>query len=139
MPCVSRRTALRVARPGQTAGDTSEAPRRGASSSPAPRDAPDCVRRPGRIALRRGEAAAGRNPRISFHLTSGSRSMPATRNILIMGASYGSLLASKLLFGGHRIHLVCLPAEADLINAEGFEVRLPVRGRKAPVVLRSRN
>ena len=41
-----------------------------------------------------------------------------------MGASYGSLLASKMLFGGHSIHLVCLPAEADLINAEGFEVRL---------------
>jgi len=60
-------------------------------------------------------------------------------NILLMGASYGSLLASKLLFGGHSIHLVCLPAEADLINAEGFEVRLPVRGRKDPVVLRSRN
>jgi hypothetical protein len=63
----------------------------------------------------------------------------ATYNILLMGASYGSLLASKLLFGGHSIHLVCLPAEADLINAEGFEVRLPVRGRKDPVVLRSRN
>jgi hypothetical protein len=59
--------------------------------------------------------------------------------ILILGASYGSLLASKLLFGGHSIHLVCLPAEADLINSEGFEVRLPVRGRKDPVVLRSRN
>jgi hypothetical protein len=59
-------------------------------------------------------------------------------NILLMGASYGSLLASKLLFGGHRIHLVCLPAEADLINAEGFRVRLPVRGRKEPVVLDSR-
>ena len=41
--------------------------------------------------------------------------------ILLMGASYGSLLASKLLFGGHSIHLVCLPAEADLINAEGFQ------------------
>ena len=60
-------------------------------------------------------------------------------NILLMGASYGSLLASKLLFGGHSIHLVCLPAEADLINAEGFEVRLPVRGRPDPVVLRSRD
>src|SRR6185437_8198152 len=60
-------------------------------------------------------------------------------NILLMGASYGSLLASKLLFGGHKIHLVCLPAEADLINKEGFEVRLPVRGRKDPVVLRSRD
>jgi len=62
----------------------------------------------------------------------------ATYNILIMGASYGSLLASKLLFGGHTIKLVCLPAEADLINAEGFRVRLPVRGRKAPVELDSR-
>ena len=62
----------------------------------------------------------------------------ATFNILIMGASYGSLLASKLLFGGHKIHLVCLPAEADLINAEGFRVRLPVRGRKEPVELDSR-
>jgi hypothetical protein len=60
-------------------------------------------------------------------------------NILLMGASYGSLLASKILFGGHTIHLVCLPAEADLINAEGFRVRLPVRGRKDPVVLDSRN
>jgi hypothetical protein len=62
----------------------------------------------------------------------------ATYNILMMGASYGSLLASKLLFGGHRVHLVCLPAEADLINAEGFQVRLPIRGRKDPVVIDSR-
>src|SRR2546429_9237519 len=60
-------------------------------------------------------------------------------NILLMGASYGSLLASKILFGGHTIHLVCLPAEADLINAEGFRVRLPVRGREDPVELNSRN
>src|ERR1700758_981589 len=64
--------------------------------------------------------------------------MPATYKILIRGASYGSLLASKLLFGGHRLHLVCLPAEADLINAEVFRVRLPVRGRKDPVELDSR-
>ena len=59
-------------------------------------------------------------------------------NILIMGASYGSLLASKLLFGGHSIHLVCLPPEAELINAEGFRVRMPVRGRKDPVEIDSR-
>jgi hypothetical protein len=59
-------------------------------------------------------------------------------NILMMGASYGSLLASKILFGGHSIHLVCLPAEADLINAEGFRVRLPVKGRKDRVELDSR-
>src|SRR5262244_3297234 len=59
-------------------------------------------------------------------------------NILILGAAYGSLLASKMLFGGHKIHHVCLPAEADLINAEGFKVKLPVRGRKDPVLLESR-
>jgi hypothetical protein len=62
----------------------------------------------------------------------------ATYKILIMGASYGSLLASKILFGGHSVHLVCLPAEADLINAEGFRVRLPVKGRKEPVEIDSR-
>src|SRR6201990_3238431 len=61
----------------------------------------------------------------------------ATYNILMMGAAYGSLLASKMLFGGHKIHHVCLPAEADLINAEGFKVRLPVKGRKDPVILDS--
>src|SRR5689334_23873806 len=64
--------------------------------------------------------------------------MPATYKILILGASYGSLLASKILFGGHKLHLVCLPAEADLINSEGFRVRLPVRGRKDPIELDSR-
>jgi hypothetical protein len=61
-----------------------------------------------------------------------------TYNILILGAAYGSLLASKMLFGGHKIHHVCLPAEADLINAEGFKVNLPVRGRAEPVLLDSK-
>ena len=64
-------------------------------------------------------------------------SQPKTYKILMMGAAYGSLLAAKMLFGGHKIHHVCLPAEAELINAEGFKVRLPVRGRKDPVVLDS--
>ena len=64
--------------------------------------------------------------------------MPGPYKILIMGASYGSLLASKILFGGHKLHLVCLPAEADLINSEGFRVRLPVRGRKDFIELDSR-
>jgi hypothetical protein len=59
-------------------------------------------------------------------------------NILILGASYGSLLASKILFGGHTVKLVCLPAEADLINAEGFRVRLPVKGRKDQIEIDSR-
>jgi hypothetical protein len=59
-------------------------------------------------------------------------------NILILGASYGSLMASKLMFGGHNVTLVCLPAEAELINAEGFRVRMPVRGRKDQIEIDSR-
>ena len=46
-------------------------------------------------------------------------------NILILGAAYGSLLGSKILFGGHYVNHVCLPAEADLINSEGFRVSCP--------------
>lgn len=62
----------------------------------------------------------------------------AQYNILILGASYGSLLASKMLFGGHHLMLVCLPEEADLINKEGFRVSMPVRGRNEPVEIDSR-
>src|ERR671924_313993 len=62
----------------------------------------------------------------------------ATYNVLIMGASYGSLLATKLLFGGHKITMVCLPAEVEAFNNDGARVRLPVRGRKEPVELDSR-
>src|SRR3954451_24065217 len=63
--------------------------------------------------------------------------MPAY-NVLIMGASYGSLLATKLLFGGHKTTMVCLPAEIEAFNSEGAIVRLPVRGRKEPVELNSK-
>ncbi len=59
-------------------------------------------------------------------------------NILIMGASYGSLLATKLLFGGHKLKLVCLPAEADAINQDGARVRLPIKGRKDLVEIDTR-
>ena len=59
-------------------------------------------------------------------------------NILIMGASYGSLLATKLLLAGHSVKLACLPAEAALINEEGTRVRLPVKGREGVVEIDSR-
>ncbi|HEY1921723.1 MAG TPA: hypothetical protein VGG44_03075, partial [Tepidisphaeraceae bacterium] len=62
----------------------------------------------------------------------------AVKNILILGASYGSLLASKLMLAGHNVSLVCLPAEAGLINAEGFRVRMPVKGRKEQIEIDSR-
>jgi hypothetical protein len=64
--------------------------------------------------------------------------MPAPCNVLILGASYGSLLAAKLLMAGHAVRLVCLPAEAELMNREGFRVRLPVKGREGLVEVDSR-
>lgn len=64
--------------------------------------------------------------------------MQAKYKILILGASYGSLLATKLLLAGHTAKLVCLPAEAELINNEGARVRMPVKGRKDLVEVDSR-
>ena len=64
--------------------------------------------------------------------------MHTTTKIMIMGASYGSLLAAKLLLAGHTVKLVCLPAEAELINREGILVRMPVKGRDGLVDIDSR-
>jgi hypothetical protein len=49
------------------------------------------------------------------------------RNILILGASYGSLLGTKLLMAGHNVTLVCRKNTAELINREGTEVRIKLR------------
>src|SRR5882724_7256122 len=49
------------------------------------------------------------------------------RNILILGASYGSLLATKLLMAGHNVTLVCRNKTAELINRDGTEVRIKLR------------
>ena len=56
---------------------------------------------------------------------------------MIMGASYGSLLAIKLLLAGHDAKLVCLPDEAALINEEGQLVRMPAKGRDGLVEVHS--
>jgi hypothetical protein len=53
-----------------------------------------------------------------------------TYDILILGASYGSLFATKLLMAGHRVSLVCTRATAELINREGTLVRFPIKGRE---------
>jgi hypothetical protein len=58
--------------------------------------------------------------------------------ILVMGASYGSLLGTKLALAGHDTHLICLPAEADLINKEGAIVRMPAKGREGLVEINSK-
>jgi len=58
--------------------------------------------------------------------------------VLIFGASYGSLLATKLLLAGHTVKLVCLQTEADLINRDGTRVRMPVKGKADLVEVDSR-
>lgn len=59
------------------------------------------------------------------------------KNILILGASYGSLLGTKLLMAGHNVSLVCTAPTAHLIKREGTRVRFPLRGRD-PVEVDSR-
>ena len=51
--------------------------------------------------------------------------------ILILGASYGSLLSTKLLMAGHDVTLVCRTASAKLINTEGTDVRIKLRDEDA--------
>ncbi|MEO8142649.1 MAG: hypothetical protein ABI654_00390 [Betaproteobacteria bacterium] len=64
--------------------------------------------------------------------------MKNTYHILIFGASYGSLLTTKLLLAGHNVKMVCTQAEADLFNEEGAIVRMPVKGREGLVEVHSR-
>ncbi len=58
-------------------------------------------------------------------------------NVLILGASYGSLFSTKLLLAGHSVTLVCTPPTAELINREGTLVRFPIRGRDTLVEIYS--
>lgn len=58
-------------------------------------------------------------------------------NVLVLGASYGSLFATKLLMAGHNATLVCTRPTAELINREGTVVRFPVRGQEELVEIPS--
>ena len=59
--------------------------------------------------------------------------MTGKYNVLILGASYGSLFATKLAMACHSAHLVCLPEEVDLINSAGAIVKMPIRGREGSI------
>lgn len=61
------------------------------------------------------------------------------RKILILGASYGSLLGTKLLMAGQDVTLVCRETTAALINAEGTELRIRLRGEDTLRPIRSRD
>ena len=58
-------------------------------------------------------------------------------DVLILGASYGSLFGTKLLLAGHSVTLVCTKPTAELINRDGTVVRFPIRGRETPVEISS--
>ncbi len=58
-------------------------------------------------------------------------------SILILGASYGSLLGTKLAMAGHDVTLVCRAATARLINAEGTELRIRLKGEDEHRAIRS--
>jgi hypothetical protein len=60
-------------------------------------------------------------------------------NVLILGASYGSLFGTKLLMAGHRVSLVCTKPTADLINREGTVVRFPIKGRESLLDISSKS
>lgn len=57
--------------------------------------------------------------------------------VLILGASYGSLLGTKLAMAGHDVTLVCRIATANLINSEGTEVRIRLKGEDQHRAIRS--
>jgi hypothetical protein len=59
-------------------------------------------------------------------------------NLLILGASYGSLFATKVLLAGHRLTLVCTKPTAELIAREGTVVRFPIKGQASLVDVPSR-
>ena len=59
------------------------------------------------------------------------------RKILILGASYGSLLGTKLAMAGHHATLVCRAATAGLIDAQGTHVRIRLKGEDAHRTIRS--
>ena len=61
------------------------------------------------------------------------------RKILILGASYGSLLSTRLLMAGHDVTLVCRKKTADLINRDGTEVRIKLRDAAVHRAFRSRD
>ena len=60
-------------------------------------------------------------------------------NVLILGASYGSLFSTKLLMAGHNVTLVCTKSTADLINRDGSVVRFPIKGRDGLLDIPSKN
>jgi hypothetical protein len=60
-------------------------------------------------------------------------------NVLILGASYGSLFGTKLLLAGHHVALVCTGPTAELIGREGTVVHFPIKGRDSLLEVASKD
>ncbi len=80
---------------------------------------------------------ASRDPDTQLQLS--ETHMAKTYDVLIMGATYGSLLAIKLSLAGHNCRLICRAEQAERINAEGIRVRMPAKGREGLLDVDSRN
>jgi hypothetical protein len=63
-------------------------------------------------------------------------SSTASYNVLILGASYGSLLSTKLLLAGHDVTLICREGTANVFNDHGSIVRMPIKGRNDRIELK---
>ena len=59
--------------------------------------------------------------------------------ILILGASYGSLLGTKFALAGHSVKMICREKSAKVFNTKGALVRTPVKCQSEPVELSSIN
>ncbi len=97
----------------------------------------DTVPRPQRNLGRSGLIVRIRNDRRVA--AAGMGSATVKMNVLVLGASYGSLLATKVLMAGHRVALVCTRPTAELIRREGTRVRFPIRGRDALLEIASQS
>ncbi len=62
-----------------------------------------------------------------------------TYRVMILGASYGSLLGTKLLMARQSVALVCTKPTAELIRRDGTVVKFPVKGRDSLLDVSSKN
>tara|TARA_B110000305_G_C19406756_1_gene623198 strand:- start:806 stop:1852 length:1047 start_codon:yes stop_codon:yes gene_type:complete len=60
-------------------------------------------------------------------------------NCLIVGASYGSLLAMKLIMAGHSVKIVGQNHEVDAINKKGINVSIKTKLKQKKLILNSKN
>ena len=64
--------------------------------------------------------------------------MSKSFNVLFMGASYGSLLASKLLLAEHNATLIYIPDVVVAVNRDGIMLFIPIRARNNLIEIDSR-